>query len=173
MFSNKVRLFILLTFLLLLGILVYIRIYELAAVSVLMILLLIWDYYRQGTLVVAAKFFHQKDFDKAELLLKEVPNPNWLSKKRRGYYEYMYGGICIHRQNFNAAAKHYETASQYPLRSVNDHVAALATVANISINQGEYDKAKAYLQLAENHKEKITAKMKDVIRKLNQELKKH
>jgi uncharacterized protein HemY len=171
MFSNRTRIFIAFIFLLSLGLLLYLGIYELAAVAVLMIILLIWDYFRQGTLVVAAKFFHHKDFDRAEALLKEMSNPRWLSKKRRGYYEYIYGGICINKQDFEAAEKHYETAAQYPLRSLNDHVAALVTVANISIRHGDYEKANAYLLLAEQHDDKITAKMEDVISKLHKEIK--
>lgn len=173
MFSNRVRIFIAFVFLLSLGLLLYLRIYELATVAVLMIILLVWDYFKQGTLVIAARYFHHKAFDKAEASLKEISNPRWLSKKRRGYYEYIYGGICIQKQDFEAAEKHYEIAAQYPLQSLNDHVAALVTVANISIRFGNYEKAKAYLELAEQHADKITAKMKDVINKLHKELKKH
>jgi tetratricopeptide (TPR) repeat protein len=151
----------------------YLRIYEIAAVAAMMILLLIWDYFKQGTLVVAAKHFHVKDYDKAEASLKQITRPGWLSKSRRGYYEYIFGGICLQKQEFETALQHYEVAAQYPLRSVNDHIGALVTVANISIRLGNYDKAKAYLQLTEKHKDKITAKMKDVISRLHQELKKH
>ncbi|WP_183563668.1 tetratricopeptide repeat protein [Mucilaginibacter sp. SP1R1] len=173
MFSNKVRIFIAVVFLLSLGLLLYLRIYELAAVAVMMIILLIWDYFKQGTLIVAAKYFHAKDYDKTEASLKEITKPEWLSKKRRGFYEYIYGGVCIQKQQFEAAEKHYELASQYPLHTLNDHVAALVTVANINIRFGNYEKAKAYLQLAEKHTDKTTAKMKDVIKRLHQELKKH
>jgi hypothetical protein len=173
MFSNRVRIFIAFVFLLSLGLLLYLHIYELAAVAIMMIILLIWDYFKQGTLVVAAKYFHAKDYDKAEASLKEISNPAWLGKKRRGFYEYIYGGICIQKQEFEAAEKHYELAAQYPLHTLNDHVAALVTVANINIRFGNYEKAKAYLQLAENHTDKITAKMKEVINRLHQELKKH
>ncbi|MEN0054373.1 MAG: hypothetical protein AAGC65_11920 [Mucilaginibacter sp.] len=173
MFSNKVRVFIAFLFLASLAILLYLHIYELAVVAVMMLLLLIWDYFKQGTLVVAAKYFHDKNYEKTEASLKEISNPQWLSKKRRGFYEYIYGGVCIQKQDFEAAEKHYELAAQYPLHSVNDHVAALVTVANINIRFGNYDKAKAYLQLTEKHADIMTAKMKDVINRLHQELKKH
>jgi tetratricopeptide (TPR) repeat protein len=173
MFSNRVRIFIAFVFLLSLGLLSYFRIYELAAVAAMMIILLIWDYFRQGTLIIAAKHFHVKDYDKTAASLNQIMKPEWLSKKRRGYYEFIYGGVCLQKQDFEAAERHYETAAQYPLRSVNDHVAALVSVANISIRRGNYEKAKAYLQLAEQHKETITAKMKEVINRLHQELKKH
>jgi Tfp pilus assembly protein PilF len=83
------------------------------------------------------------------------------------------GGVCLQKQDFDDAEKHYEIAAQYPLRSLNDHVASLVHVANISIRQGNFDKAEAYLKLTEKHTDKINAKMKDVISRLHQEIKKH
>jgi tetratricopeptide (TPR) repeat protein len=173
MFSNKTRLFIGTVFLLSLLLLVDMRHYDFASLPLMLIVLLGWDYIRQGTLVVAAKYFHHKDYDKAARALSEIFKPEWLSKNRRGYYEFLMGGLCLQRQDFEDAEKHYEIAAQYPLRSVNDHVAALVHVANISIRQGNYDKAAAYLQLTEKQQDKINAKMRDVINRLHQELKKH
>ncbi|WP_211710208.1 tetratricopeptide repeat protein [Mucilaginibacter xinganensis] len=144
-----------------------------ASVALMFIVLLAWDYIRQGTLIVAAKYFHHKNYDKAERTLMEIFNPKWLSKSRRGYYEFLMGGVCLQKQDFEDAEKHYEIAAQYPLRSVNDHVAALVHVANINVRQGNFDKADAYLKLTEKHQENINAKMKDVIERLRQELKKH
>ena len=138
-----------------------------------MILMVVIEYFKQGTLVLAAKYYHLKDYAKTEALLKQIKRPEWLIKKRRGFYEYMMGGICLQKHEFEAAEQHYELAAQYPLRTVNDHIAALVHVANISIRQGKYDKAEAYLQLALKDKEKITAKMMAVIDQLRQELKKH
>jgi hypothetical protein len=173
MFSNRTRLFIGFIFFLSLLLLTYLGIYEFAAVALVMIVLLGWDYIRQGTLVVAAKHFHHKDYQKTETSLREIFKPEWLSKNRRGYYEFLMGGVCLQKQDFEDAEKHYEIAAQFPLRSVNDHVAALVHVANISIRQRNYEKAEAYLHLAEKHEDKINAKMKDVINRLHEELKKH
>ena len=44
----------------------YQHVYELAAFCLLMIVLIIVDYFKQGTLVLAAKYFHHKDYEKAE-----------------------------------------------------------------------------------------------------------
>jgi Tfp pilus assembly protein PilF len=83
------------------------------------------------------------------------------------------GGICMQKQDFEEAEQHYELAAQYPLRTVNDHVAALVHVANISIRNGKYDKATAYLQMAKEKEGQITAKMKSVIAQIEDVLKKH
>ncbi len=172
MFSNTARLLVISVFSAMLVFFTYQHVYQLAAFSLLMVVLIIVEYFKQGTLVLAAKYYHIKDYTKTEDLLKQIKKPEWLNKKRRGFYEYMMGGICLQKHDFDAAERHYELAAQYPLRSVNDHVASLVHVANISIRQGKYDKAEAYLQLALKDKEKITAKMMAVIDLLKQELKK-
>jgi tetratricopeptide (TPR) repeat protein len=171
MFTNKVRLFIGFIFLLSLIMLTARGFYEFAAVALLMILLLIWDYFKQGTLIIAAKHYHHKEYDLTERYLLQIKWPQWLSKKRRGYYEFIMGAVCLQKHDFEDAERHYEIAAQYPLRSVNDHVAALVHVANISIRQGNYEKAEAYLQLTEQHNTEVNAKMKDVIDRLRGELK--
>jgi len=170
MFTNRARILVIGAFVIMLAVSVHLRVFEVAAVIVMFIFLLIWGYFKEGTIVLAAKAFHNKDYDKAESLLLQVSNPAWLGKKRRGFYEFILGGICLQKQDYDEAEKHYEIAAQYPLRSANDHVAALVHVANISIRHNNFEKAKAYLALADKHEEKITAKMKDVIKRLHEEL---
>jgi len=173
MFTNQARILVIGAFVIMLVIAANLHVYSIAAVIVLFIGLLIWGYFKEGTIILAAKAFHNKDYGKTEALLDQIGNPAWLSKKRRGFYEFIRGGVCLQKQDFDAAEKHYELAAQYPLRSANDHVAALGHVINISIRHGNYEKAKAYLSLAEKYEGKINAKMKDVINRLHQELKKH
>jgi tetratricopeptide (TPR) repeat protein len=173
MFTKRARILVTGLFVVLLSVVLYMHIYPLAAVCVMFIVLLIWGYFKQGPIVLAAKHFHNKDYRGAERLLSEISRPEWLSKRRRGFYEFIYGGICLQKKEYDEAERHYEIAAQYPLRSANDHVAALVHVANINVRNGNYEKARAYMQLTEKHKDNITAKMKDVIERVEQELKKH
>ena len=173
MFTNKARILVIIVFLLLMGFFAYQHSYELVGVVLLFIILLIWGYFKEGPIILAAKYFHKKEYAKAESLLRQIANPNLLSKKRRGFYEFILGGICMQKQDFEEAEQHYELAAQYPLRTVNDHVAALVHVANISIRNGKYEKAEAYLQLAKDKEEQVTAKMKSVISQIEEVLKKH
>jgi tetratricopeptide (TPR) repeat protein len=170
MFTNRARILVIGAFVIMLGVALNMRVYEIAAVIVLFVVMLTWGYFKEGPIILAAKAFHNKDYNKAESLLLQINNPNWLSKKRRGFYEFILGGIYLQKQEFDEAEKHYEIAAQYPLRSANDHVAALVHVANISIRHNNIEKAKAYLALADKHQEKITAKMKEVISRLHLEL---
>lgn len=171
MLSNRARVLVILVFAVMMVFFAYERVVELAAFSLLMIVLIIIEYFKQGTLVLAAKHYHDKDYAGAEALLKQIKKPEWLLDKRRGIYEYMLGNINLQKQDYEAAVLHYDLASKFPLRSVNDHVATLVHAANICIRLGNYDKAEAYLAEAMTHEEKITARMKAVIEKLKQELK--
>ena len=170
MFTNRARLLVIGAFLIMMIIAIDMKVYEITALIAVFIGLLVWGYFNESTIILAAKAFHNKDYEKTERLLAQVPNPNWLSKKRRGFYEFIAGGVSLQKQDFPEAEKHYELAAQYPLRSANDHVAALVHVANISIRFNNIEKAKAYLQLTDKYADKTTAKMKDVIARLHKEL---
>jgi len=170
MFTNQARLAVIGLFGLLLVFFIYQRSYELLCVVILLLMLIVWDYFKNGTVILAAKLYHAKDYEKAEALLHQVYNPNWLSRQRRGFYEFMLGGICLKRSDFAQAEQHYELAAKFPLRHVGDHVAALAHVANINIRNGNYEKAEQYLNQATRDETKITARMKEVIIKLQKEL---
>ena len=171
MFTNQARVVVIGIFIMLLIFFIFQQNYQLAGVSIIFTLMLVWGYFKEGPIILAAKHYHANDFDRAEELLHQIHKPEWLSKKRRGFYEFMLGGICLKRNELNNAERHYELAAQFPLRSTNDHVAALVHVANIGLRQSNFEKAEAYLKLATRQEDKISAKMKDVIARLEQELK--
>lgn len=170
MFTNRARQLVITVFILVLLFSIYEQAFEITGISILAISVLLWGYFKEGTVVLAAKDFHDKNYGKTESLLRQIAQPKWLARKRRGYYEYMMGGIALQKQDFDTATLHYEVAAQYPLRSVNDHVAALVHVANISLRQHYFDKAEAYLNLARKQESKITSRMKEVIVKLEKEI---
>jgi tetratricopeptide (TPR) repeat protein len=172
MFSTRARLFIAGAFLIMLTVAVNWHEYQIAGAIGMFTALLIWGYFKEGTIILAAKSFHKKNYARTEALLNQVVKAAWLSKKRRGFYEFMMGGVYLQKQDYAGAEKHYELAAQYPLRNANDHVAALGHVVNINIRQGNYEKAKAYLQLADQYADKTNAKMKDVIKRLHEEVNK-
>ncbi len=171
MFTNRARQLVIAVFILVLLFTIYEQAYEITGIALLAIVVLLWGYFKEGTVILAAKDFNDKNYEKTEALLRQIAQPKWLAKKRRGYYEYMMGGIALQKQDFEAAERYYEVAVQYPLRSVNDHVAALVHVANISLRQHNFDKAEAYLSLAKKQENNLTSKMCEVIIKLEKEIK--
>src|SRR5580698_6460087 len=114
MFSNKARIMVILVFVAMLAFFAYKQVLELTLFSLMIIVLIIIEYFKQGTLVLAAKHYHDKDYDGAEDLLMQIKKPEWLLKKRRGVYEYMLGNISLHKQDYEEAAVHYDLASKFP-----------------------------------------------------------
>lgn len=142
--------------------------YEVSALVLLGILMLVWSYFRQGTVMLAAKAFQQKDFPKAEALLREIKDPDYLSKNRRGFYEFIYGNVELHKNNYEEAERHFQIASRFPLRNENDKGIILIQLANLNLRKKEFEKAKAYVEKAKTLK--ISARVQNIIEKIEKEI---
>ena len=77
--------------------------YELAAVAGFLFVFVIWSHFRHSSVLMASKHFKNNEFGKAKLMLAEVPNPERLSKNRRGYYEFMRANIALQQEDFETA----------------------------------------------------------------------
>lgn len=170
MLTKNARLWVIGIALFLLGWTISQRVYEVAAVIGLGIGLLIWGYFREGTVVMAAREFHAKNYDGAEDLLKEIADPDRLGKHRRGFYEFIYGNVELHRHNYDEAEKHFQIATRFPLRNQNDKAIVLVHLANISLRKKDFERAKAYAEKARTYK--ITTRVKDIILKIESEINK-
>lgn len=168
MFTRKARLAVIIIAGILLAWAVYEKVYEIAALAGIGIILLVWGYFSEGTVVMAAKEFHHKNYDKAEELLLEIEDPERLNKYRRGFYEFIYGNIELHRQNYNKAEQHFQLATHFPLRNQNDKALVWVHLANLSLRKKEYERAAAYLSKARALK--ITSRVQHIIQKIEQEI---
>lgn len=170
MISTKVRFAVLALAVICLGVALYLAAYEPAALLALAIALLIRGYFKDGTVVLAAKAFRNKDYDKAERLLKEIKNPDYLRKNRRGYYEFILGNVALHRQDYEEAETHFQIASRFPLGSENDKGIVLVHLANLNLRKKDYVRVRAYIEKARELK--ISARIEDIIEKIEQEIQK-
>lgn len=142
--------------------------YEITAIAGLSILLLVWSHFRLGTVMLAAKAFQQKDYEKAERLLLEIKDPDRLARSRRGFYEFIFGNIELHRENFEEAERHFQIASRFPLRNENDKAIILSHLANLNLRKGDYEKTKAYTAKAKTLR--ITSRVRHIIEKIEKEI---
>ncbi|MDF3079215.1 MAG: Uncharacterized protein K0S09_3104 [Sphingobacteriaceae bacterium] len=142
--------------------------YQIAGIAGVSIALLVWSHFKQGSVVLAAQAFYKKDYEKTERLLQEIDDPDRLSRNRRGYYEFMYGNIELHRENFEEAEYHFQIASRFPLRSQNDTGLILVQLANLNLRKQNFDKVKAYIEKAKTLN--ISARVKNIIQKIEQEI---
>lgn len=169
MLTKKARLWVIAIAVILLLWTLYVQVYEISAIIGLGIGLLIWGYFREGTVVMAAREFHEKNYDRAEELLQEIADPDRLSRHRRGFYEFIYGNLELHRKNYKEAEKHFQIASNFPLRNQNDKAIVLVHLANLNLRKKDPVRAEAYIEKAKALK--ITARVKNIIQNIEQEIK--
>ena len=170
MLTSKARFAIIAIAVIFLGWTLYQQVYELSAILGLGILYLIYGYYKEGTVVLAAKAYHNHDIIKAERLLKQIKNPDRLKKSRRGYYEFMSGNIELKRGNYLQAERHFQIASRFPLKNESEKALVLTQLANLNLRKKEFEKAKAYIDIAKDLE--ISPRVKSIIEKIESEIKK-
>ena len=168
--TTRARIAVLAIAVILLGWTLYEKVYEISALVVLCIVLVIRAHFKDGTVVLAAKAFQNKDYQKAEGLLKEIKNPDYLRKARRGYYEFIYGNLELQRENYADAETHFQIASRFPLGSENDKGLVLVHLANLNLRKKEYIRAQAYVDRAKELK--ISSRVQSIIEKIETELRK-
>ncbi len=168
--TTKARVLIIAVALLLLAWTLYEKTYEVSALVGLGIAYLIWSHFRQGTVALAARAYHNKDYGKAEQLLKEVKNPDQLARNRRGYYEFILGNIDLQNEKFQEAETHFQIASRFPLRNENDKGIVLVQLANLNLKKREFEKAQAYLDVAKELK--ISSRVQGIVEKIENEIRK-
>ncbi len=171
MFTRKARLTVIFIGVVLLGWTLYNQVYEISAVIGVAIALLIFGYFREGTVVMAAREFQNKNYERAEELLKEISDPDRLKKRRRGFYEFIYGNIELNRKNYEEAERHFQIASRFPLRNQNDKAIVLVHLANLNLRKQNYVRSKAYVEHARTLK--ITSRVRSIIEKIESEIENH
>ncbi len=147
---------------------VYFIQYELAAVAGFLFVFVIWSHFRHSSVLMASKYFKNNEFTKAKLMLAEVPNPERLSKNRRGYYEFMQGNMALRAEDFDKAEYHFQLASRFPVGGKTQKGYVLIHLANLALRKKDKEKAEAYTKLAKELAE--SARSKDIIAKIEKEI---
>ena len=170
MYNSLGRYVLMAVFLLAALVCIYFIQYELAAVAGFLLLFVIWSHFRHSSVLMASKYFKNNDFTKARLMLAEVPNPERLSKNRRGYYEFMQGNMALKEEDFDKAEYHFQLASRFPVGGKTQKGYVLIHLANLALRKKDKEKAEAYTKLAKELAE--TARSKEIITKIEKEISK-
>ncbi|MES2827429.1 MAG: hypothetical protein V4687_04725 [Bacteroidota bacterium] len=140
---------------------------QLAAFGGLLAAFVLWSHFKHSSIVLASKYYHQGDYEKTEGILAEVPNPDRLARKRRGYYEFMRANIALKKEDYEAAEYHFQIASRFPLGGTNDKAFVLIHLANLALRKKDKERSSAYIQRAKELA--VTPKAKDIITKIEKE----
>ena len=143
---------------------------EVALVMLSSVVLIIWGYFRNGTVYQAFKQLKQKNFDKAEKLLAVIKYPHVLNKNQKSYYHFAKGIIEHNKEHPDESYHQLKLALELGLRSENDTAIATLHMADIELGRKNYDEAKAYLLSLKSLKYK--PELDDEIEKVQEELEK-
>jgi len=168
MYNSLGRYVLMAAFLLAALVCVYFIQYELAAVAGFLFIFVIWSHFRHSSVLMASKYFKNNEFTKAKLMLAEVPNPERLSKNRRGYYEFMQGNMALKAEDFDKAEYHFQLASRFPVGGKTQKGYVLIHLANLALRKKDKEKAEAYTKLAKELAE--SARSKEIITKIEKEI---
>lgn len=146
---------------------IYFTQYQLAAIAAFLAAFVVYTHFKQGSVLLASKYFKNSEYDKAEQILAEIANPDRLARNRRGYYEFMKANIALQREDFEVAEFHFQIASRFPLGTTNDKAFVLIHLANLALRKKEGDRAKTYIEKA---KELATSsRAKEIIKIIEKE----
>ncbi len=140
---------------------------QLAAFGGLLAAFVLWSHFKHSSIVLASKYYQRGDYEKAERILAEVPNPDRLAKKRRGYYEFMRANMALKKNEFDVAEHHFQIASRFPLGGTNDKAFVLIHLANLALRKKDKERSIAYINRAKELA--VTSKAKDIISKIEKE----
>lgn len=132
---------------------------------------IVWSQYREGTVYLATQAFHDQDYEKTKVLLREIKNPDHLRKGRRNFYEFMQGNIALKENRIDEAEVHFQLASRLPWKKDYEKAMVLINLANINLRKKQYDRVDAYIEVAE--KLKLTQRQQDILNKIKTELTKN
>ncbi|MFC5284450.1 tetratricopeptide repeat protein [Pedobacter alpinus] len=169
MFTNKARIAVSCLLFLVAAFAAYLKVYEIAALALMFIALVIWGYFKEGPIILAAKQHKLKNYQKAKELLLSIKRPALLNKRRKPYYEFMLGCIAVHQLDFGNAEYHLGKAAVLGLRA-NDLGVALMHLANISLRNKDKEKGLEWIRQSE--KLPLTAKYKSILNNIEKEIQK-
>lgn len=145
----------------------YAKQYQMAAVAGLFFFFILWSHFKQSSVSLASRYFKDQDLEKTQKYLDEVPNPDRLSRNRRGYYEFMKGSMALKSEDFEAAEYHFQIASRFPIGGKNQKGYVLIHLANLALRKKDYERALAYANKAKEISE--SSRALEIIKKIETE----
>jgi hypothetical protein len=132
MLTNTARVLVSLLLILAAAFAAYYSVYTIAIFGVLLVGLVVLGYFKEGTVILAAKQFKYKNYEAAKALLQSIKNPERLNKRRKPYYYLILGNIALQQLNYTNAQIHLGKAATLGLKA-NDLGSTLMHLANISL----------------------------------------
>lgn len=151
-----------------LGASIYLRAYQPASMLFGVVAFFVWSHFREGTVVLAAEAYKNKQYDKARHYLADIKNPEYLRKSRRSYYEFISGSLALQLLDDESAERHFQIASRLPFRKPNDKAIILVHLATLNLKKKDYERVRAYLARASELE--VSSRIAQIINKIENEI---
>jgi tetratricopeptide (TPR) repeat protein len=107
--------------------------------------LVIWGYFKNGTVYVAFRHLQKGNYQKAEHLLNKVKKPEILKKSQKSYYHFTKGFIELNKDSLKASKGEFLKVLELGLRTENDTSIVSINLALIEMKLGNFDEALLYI----------------------------
>lgn len=108
--------------------------------------LILWGYFKNGTVYIAFQQLKKKNYLKAEKLLSKIKDPDALSKSQRGYYYFTRGFVLLNKEKLDDSLKDLTTALKIGLRTENDTSIVTLNIAAIELEKGNFEESRNYIE---------------------------
>lgn len=126
--------------------------------------LIVWGYFKNGTVYLAFQQLKKENYDKAEQLLGKVSKPELLKKSQKSYYHFTKGFIELNKQKTDSAFEELKSALDLGLRTQNDTSIVTLHLASIELERKNLEEAKGFLNLTKelNHKPNLSPEIERI-----------
>lgn len=150
--NTRIR-FIIIGFLLLVGIALHIKIgWTPAWYLYLSAIIILATHFLFGNVWAAFAMLRKGKVDEAETLLNQIKRPDLLSKQHRAYYHFTKGMIAIQYERLEEGEFQLKEALQRGLRSGNDNALTALNIAHIYFKQQKTEPCRKFLYQAKSYK---------------------
>lgn len=114
--------------------------------------LVVWGYFRNGTVFIAFQQVKKNNPTKAERLLAKIKKPEWLSRSQKAYYHFTRGFVKMSNQQAEDSLSEFRQALEIGLRTDNDKAIALLNISSLALDLGNIKEARESLKQAKSFK---------------------
>lgn len=132
-------------------------------------LLMIYAYFRYGTVHRAFQSLKRNNFNKAKEELAHISKPDMLSKSQKGFYFLSMGLISLRENELDAAENYFKKTFDFRLRTANNISLLNLSLAELYLKKEQYQEASTYLENSKKtpHKSSIDRYIDDLEKILN------
>jgi len=142
------------------------NIYSLVVISSLASFILLYGYFRKGSVKLALARLRREDYTEAERIIDLNTHPERLDKRQYAYYLFVKGFVAREKDQFSEANRLLEASLHAGLRSENDIAMVLLALTDMEMVNKNRIKARQYFQQMKDLK--VNPDMMPSIRKMQE-----